>query len=260
MGTSSSYKGSSGKIPAAMRDGLNDWADSQTGANHSAIPESVIAQAIRIPVFSRSSGSGGGGGAGGGSGGSGTGGGSGKGSKQSAPKRSAHAYASTAGRAAAIAQAFRAGDREELARLGLNLDKLSSMPSRPEMVRAIVEAISEAQPGSDIPSEEQRQVAGYLVEWMLDTEVNQRVPDAAEVAEHAIGLIIAEIVLSEADEMESREGLSRDEFIDEVHETAQRVAAKADLKNAGTSADAMTKTIERGIRVVRKIYPAKDPS
>jgi len=259
MGTSSSYKGSSGKIPAAMRDGLNDWAESQTAGNHTAIPESVVAQAIRIPVFSRSSGSDGGSG-GGGSGASGTGGGSRKGGKQSQPQRSARAYASTAGRAAAIAQAFRDGDREELARHGLDLDKLSKMSSRAEMVRAIVEAISEAQPGSDIPSEEQRQVAGYLVDWMLDTELNQEMPDAAEVAEHAIGLIIAEIVLSEADEMESREGISRDEFIDQVHETSQRVAAKADLKNAGAGADAMTKSIERGIRTVRKIYSPKESS
>ena len=255
MGTSSSYKGSSGKIPKGLRDGLDDWADSQSGdaAKPTRIPENVVAQALRIPKFTRgSSGEGGGGGAGGGGAAGGAGGG-----KQSSPQRMAKSYSGTASRAAALASAFRSGDREELEKAGLNFDDLSKLPSRAELVRAIVDVVCEAQSESTIPNEEQRAIAGQLVDWVLDDDQNQSMPDAEATARYAIGLIAREIFLTEAGPaLTGRNGMTRDEIIAEVNETSQALAARANLSASSADASAIAKAIEQGIRNLRTIYKA----
>lgn len=249
MGTSSSYKGSSGKAPKAIREGLEDWAGSQTDKNHTDLPKQVVAQALNIPSFSRSSGSGGGSG-GGASGGGATGGGG-----QSSPQRSISSYARTAGRAASVAGAFRSGDRVELERAGLDFDTLAALSSNAERVRAIVDVICAADPNSDIASEEQRAIAGKLVDWMLDDTINQSIPDSADAAEHAIGLIAAEIFLSEAgDSLISGDGVSRDEMIDRINETSQAIAAQADIGKTGTDAKSIEKAITTGVKKLRGIY------
>ncbi|KRF31504.1 hypothetical protein [Yonghaparkia sp. Soil809] len=246
MGTSSSYKGSTGKVGRALRDGVDQWADGQADGQKTRIPEGVVAQALKIPVFSRRSAGGGGGGAGG------SGGGTGR--KQSAPRRDARAYAATASRAARLARAFREGDRETLAKAGLDFDSLSALPSRAEMVRAILDVVCEAQTSSDIPAEEQRDIAHHLLEWMLDTDVNPSTPDAAATAEHAIGVMIAEIFISESDEFTSTDSVSRENFIDEVYDASHQLAARANLSDAGASPDAIDSAIERGLRSLRRIF------
>lgn len=251
MGTSSSYKGSSSKVSSALRDGVDSWSQSQTDGTKSPVPERVVAQALNIPVFPRSSGSGGGGGGGGVGGGGGRQGGS---KKQSAPRRDARAYASTASRAASIARAFREGDREALEKAGLDFDKLSSLPTRSELVRAILDIVCGADMGSDIPAEEQRDIAAHLLDWMLDTDVNPTPPDAAATSEHAIGFIIAEMFLSEAGEFTSTNGVSRQEFIDGVHETSQILAARSDLSATGASQADIDRAIQKGLKWLRHTY------
>ena len=246
MGTSSSYKGSTGKVGRALRDGVDQWADGQTDGQKTRIPEGVVAQALKIPVFSRRSSGGGGGGP--------SGGGGGIGRKQSAPRRDARVYASTASRAANLARAFREGDREALAKAGLDFDSLSALPTRAEMVRAILDVVCEAQTSSDIPAEEQRDIAHHLLEWMLDTDVNPSTPDVAATAEHAIGVMIAEIFISESNEFTSTGSVSREDFIDEVYDTSHHLAARANLSETGASPDAIDTTIERGLRYLRRIY------
>lgn len=243
MGTSSSYKGSNSAASRKIRDGVTNWTQAQTSGTGTSMPEGVVALALSIPRFSRTPGTGDGGGS--------ISGGQGK---QSGPQRSAHAYASTASRAAGLARAFREGDREALSEAGLDLDTISQMPSRAEMVRAIVEAVCDADMGSDIPSEEQREIAAHLLDWMLDTDTNTKVPDAAATAEHAIGLIVAEIFLSEAGEYSSEEGVSRDDFINTVYETSMVLAAKANLGRSGASQEAIDKAIEKGLRFLRRTY------
>lgn len=245
MGTSSSYKGSTSKVGRALRDGVDQWADGQTGGQRTGIPERVVAQALKIPVFSRGSSGGGGGG---------TSGGGGTGRKQSAPRRDARAYAATASRAANLARAFRDGNREALAKAGLDFDALSALPTRAEMVRAILDVVCEAQTSSDIPAEEQRDIAHHLLEWMLDTDVNPSTPDAAATAEHAIGVMIAEIFISESNEFTSTDSVSREDFILEVYDTSHHLASRANLSETGASPDAIDSAIERGLRYLRRIY------
>lgn len=253
MGTSSSYKGSTSKVSRVLRDGVSDWAGSQDGGTPTALPESVIAQALKIPVFPRSSGGGGGGGGTGG--GAAGGGGTPRSGKQSSPRRDARAYASTASRAAGLARAFREGDRAALEKAGLDFDKLSSMSTRSEMVRAILDVVLEAQTSSDIPTEEQRDMAGALLDWMLDTDQNPDLPDAAATSEHAIGLIVAEIFLSESGEFTSRDGLTREQFIDSVYDASQQLASRANMSDHGASQGSIDKAIESGLRILRRLYP-----
>lgn len=250
MGTSSSYKGSSSKASSKLRDGVDQWEQEQTDAVRTSIPQKVIAQVFNIPIFSRRS-------SGGGSGGE-VGADSGSsprvGQKQSAPRRDARAYATTAGRAANLARAFREGDRETLARAGLDFDLLSSLPTRAEMVRAILDVVCEAQTSSDIPTEEQRDIAGRLLDWMLDVEQNETLPDAAATAEHAIGIIIAEIFLSETGEFRSSDAITREEFVDAVYETSQQLASRAQTSLRNASQDSIDSAIESGLKFLRRVY------
>jgi hypothetical protein len=209
----------------------------------------VVAQALNIPVFPRSSRSGG---SGNGGGGGSRGGGGGK--KQSAPRRDARAYASTASRAASIARAFREGDREALEKAGLDFDKLSSLSTRAELVRAILDTVCAADMGSDIPAEEQRDIAAHLLDWMLDAEENPTPPDAVSTTEHAIGFIIAEMFLSEAGEFTSTDGVSRQDFIDGVHETSQTLSARSELSASGASQPEIDRAIQKGLKWLRRTY------
>lgn len=122
------------------------------------------------------------------------------------------------------------------------------------MVRSILDVVCEAQTGSDIPAEEQREIAAHLLDWMLDPEMNPSPPDAASTAEHAIGLIIAEIFLSEAGEFSSTNGVTREQFVEGVYDASQQLAARANLAEAGASQAAIDKAIEKGLRFLRRTY------
>ena len=258
MGTSSSYKGSTSKVSRVLRDGVDQWSQDQGDGSKSPIPESVVAQALNIPRFPRSSG--GSGGSGGGGGGAAGGGRQGSGTKkQSSPQRNARAYASTASRAANLARAFRDGDREALAKAGLDFDKLSALPSRAEVVREILSVVCDVDMGSDIPAEEQRDIAAHMLDWMLDTDLNPSPPDAAAITEYAIGQIIAEMFLSEAGEVTSTDAVSREEFVGEVYEASQRLAARSKLAQTGASQQEIEGAIQKGLKFLRRTY-ARDSS
>lgn len=252
MGTSSSYKGSTSKNARGLRDGLSDWSKDSGADGQTPLPESVLSKALFIPKFTR--GAGGGGGPSGGSGGGGS-----SRSGQSSPQRSARAYAATAGRAAGAARAFREGNAEALQREGLDFEKLSALPSRAEMVRAILDAVCEAQDASDIPNEEQREIALHLIDWMLDTDINPSVPSTAEIAEHSIGLIVAEVFLSETNEF-TPPGKTREQFVEQVYDVSQNLASRADLSSkTAASQRTIEEAIEKGLKFLRRLYP-KDQS
>ena len=244
MGTSSSYKGSSGKASRAVRDGVDQWSSDRLNGSGAGLPQNVVANTLRIPAFPR---------AGGGT----SGGGSSSSGRQQSPHRNAREYAATAGRAANLARALRAGDREALERAGLDYDALQAMPSRAEMVRTILEVVCEAHTSSDIPSEEQRAIASRLLDWMLDDEQNPTPPPPTEAAEYAIGIMIAEMFLSEAGEFTSTGTVSREDFVNEVYEAADNLAGRADLTGTTTGADAIEAAITRGLKFLRRTYASE---
>lgn len=242
VGTSSSYKGSTSKAARDLRDGIGEWAKDRAKTPGRPMPQRVVGQALNIPVFARRVGD-----APSGSGTSGSG-------KQSAPRRVAHDYASTAGRAAALARAFREGDRAALEKAGLDFDELQSLPSQAEMARAILDVVCDAQNSSDIPTEEQRDIASQLLDWVLDDVKNPVPPTAAATAEYAIGVMIAEIFISESGEVSSTDVTSRAEFVDAVYDTSIQLASRAELSEERTPPDRIADAIERGLRSLRHIY------
>lgn len=244
MGTSSSYSGSSSKAAKAIRDSVDSWSKSQANEK-TPVPTSAVAQALNMPGFTR------------GHGGRGRGGGGGGGGKQSGPRRSASTYAATASRAARLARAYREGDRAVLEKAGLDFDKLSALPTRAELVRAILDVVCGTDMGSDIPAEEQREISAHLMDWMLDADQNPTPPNAAETSEHAIGLIIAETFLSEAGEFTSTDAASREEFIEGVYESSKVLAAESDLSGTGATQDDIDRAIQKGLRWLRRTH-AKD--
>ncbi|ORB43512.1 hypothetical protein BST41_05145 [Mycolicibacterium porcinum] len=99
------------------------------------------------------------------------------------------------------------------------------------------------------------------MDWMMDDALNSELPDAAETAEHAIGLIAAEIFISEAgDTLVGNDDVSRDELIDGINETSQVLAAQANLAAGATDAASIEKAITKGVRALRKIYKPVTPA
>ena len=95
--------------------------------------------------------------------------------------------------------------------------------------------------------------ASALLE-MLDPEQNATLPDAAATAEHAIGLTIAEIFLSESGEFSSSDAVTREEFVEQVYETSQHLAARANLSERIASQEAIDTAIERGLKYLQRVY------
>jgi len=264
MGTSNSYSGSGGKPAKDLRAELDAWlddAESQpkpAGADQPDLPSlplSALVPALFVPAVGRRTSSGSGGGGGGGS--TTTGGNGGAGPRASG--RTISGYANTAGRAAAAARAFRDGDRDALEKLGLDFDALSSLPSRFEMVRAIVEVICEAQTESDINAEEQRTIAALVADWVLDPAVNSATPASEDVARQAIALIATQVYLTEATAQIDKHAntIDRAQFNKRVAETAGVLAGTAELSNTGATAGDLSKAIRRAISGLRKIHSPK---
>ncbi|RIS81339.1 hypothetical protein D2E44_14895 [Mycobacteroides abscessus] len=96
---------------------------------------------------------------------------------------------------------------------------------------------------------------------MLDDALNADLPGAAETAEHAIGLIAAEIFISEAgDTLVGSDDMPRDELIERINETSQALASLANLATSSTDADSIAKAITRGVRALKKIYAPVSPA
>ncbi|WP_186324512.1 hypothetical protein [Microbacterium paludicola] len=128
------------------------------------------------------------------------------------------------------------------------------MPSRSELVRAILDVVCGADMGSDIPAEEQREIAAHLMDWMLDTDQNPTPPSAVETSEHAIGLIIAETFLSEAGEFTSTNSVSREDFVDGVYESSKVLAAESNLSDTGATQEDIDRAIQKGLRWLRRTH------
>lgn len=271
MGTSGSYSGSGGAIGDAIRDGLGDWIDSlppgagQSGPLAEGAPDDGPASdtpaqpkldpKVLLPIVGmlrpRTSGGGSGNGPSGGGAGSG-GGSSGGGRRGGGPTRTAAGSARTAGRAAAAAYAYRAGDAETLDRLGLSFAELTALGDPFEITRRIVDAACGPLGDSTIEDYEQRLVAADVAEWVLTQDVNGQPPTPEEIVRHTIALIIADVVLSETGEIinnSGQAGLAEQE----IRDAAEALAARQNLSADGVSETEFAQAIERGIETLRSI-------
>jgi hypothetical protein len=272
MGTSGAYGGSGGADGRAIRDAVADAISSAGGGADKPVrtdlgdqppDQDASDQGTSAPsrvdpnsaahaanLFSRSPGSSrtGSGGArrrtaaSGGSGGSRSSGG---------PQRSAARAAAVAGRAAAGAIAYRAGDQATLERLGLDFNELRQLGDPFEVIRRIVEMACGA-PESTIQDDEQRMVAAGVAEWIVVAEGDGGTPSPQEVARQTVGVIIAEVLLSESGEMLSAQvgaGISEQD----IRDASDAAAARIEFSDSGTSEVELAAAIEAGLETLREI-------
>jgi hypothetical protein len=267
MGTSGSYSGSGGKLGDRVRNDVGDWIDSlpvgptQPGQDVPGDQDTQPAQQRRLdpsvllpivgllrPRLARGGRSDGPGGGGGGGGAPETGGGRSGGG----PHRSVARSASTAGRAAAAAFAYRSGDAPTLAEFGLDYAELAALGNDFEVTRRIVDAACGPRADSTIEDHEQRLVAADVAEWVLSQQQDGAPPTPEEIVRHTIGLIIADAALSEAGELvnnSERANLAESE----IRDAAEALAARATLSVGGATEAEFTRAIEEGIETLRTI-------
>lgn len=273
MGTSGAYSGSGGKDGKAVRDAVADYlqgnstsppggpADQQSeqpgpedpaeqaAPDRSRLDPASLQRILNLIRPGASSG-GHGDGPGGGGGGVARSGGQGR-SRTAGPQRSATRSATTAGRAAAGAYAYRTGDAATLERLGLDYNELRGLGDDFEVLRRIVNMACSA-PDSTIEDHEQRLVAAEVAEWVFDQEGDGALPSPEEIVRHAIGLVIAETILSETGDLIN--GTDQAVLAEaDVRDAAEALANRAELSVDGATETEIARAIESGIDTLRDI-------
>jgi len=259
MGTSKSYSGSGGKAAKNIQRDVHDWLEQLPPAPDSpenpqdAVPALEPNSLLNVIALIRPRSKGGSGGDGPGGGARGvadatTGGRSGGGARRSVART-----ASTAGRAAAAAYAFRVGDRVTLERLGLDFSELEALGNPIEVARRIVDAACGPRSDSTIEETEQRLVAAEVAEWVLVQEVEGYVPTPEEITRHALAVIIADAYLTESGGLISTH--DRAELAEQqIRDAAEALAARANLSLNGVSEDEFARAVEQGIEDLRRIH------
>lgn len=283
MGTKNSYTGGGGAAGRKLRNEVTEWLDSLPSGppdtppsddskpppdpERPEVPDSeqpevpVLPQEAILPVIGlfrpsssgSSDGPGGMGGAGAGRGAAGraaTGGGGGA-------RRSAARSAATAGRAAAAAYALRTGDAATLAELGLDYGTLRALDDPIEVTRQIVAAACGPLSDGTIEDDEQRIVAAEVAQWVLEENEGGAPPDPTEIVRVAIAHVIFEAATNET-AARLREGdrplRATREAERQIRETAEALAARAELSPDGPTAVEFARAIEQGIEALREIW------
>ncbi len=273
MGTSGSYGGSGSKPAKALRQGVSDWLDGlpESGPptdrppdppdNQSALPKLAPEAVLNVvPMFRprpRSGGGDGPGGMGGGAGAAQGDGTTGGGGRRGGAQRSAARSASTAGRAASAAYAFRTGNAGALRELGLDYDELRSSGDAIHVTRKIVEAACGPLSDGTIEDEERRKVAAEIAAWVLEEQEGQAPPTPEEIVREAIARIIFEAATTESAQ-QLRDG-KRPEWATEegerqIRECADALAQRAELTATGPTTDEFERAIETGIETLRRMW------
>lgn len=262
MGTKGSYSGGGGAAGNDVREGLEDWLDSLPGADTTAspptddrpqnaphiatrpAPSSPAGRVLPAVALFRSSRGG-------------TGGGKARASGTAALTRSTATSARSAGRGAAAAYAYRAGDAQTLRDLGLDYDALRANPNIFDVAHQIAQKVCEDLPDGTIETAEQLQVVGNLAEWLLDSDAAGADVSLGQIAEEAVALILAEAYLVEtASTLNTKDmtGAQRADFEIGVRQAAEELAAHANLSPAGPTPAEFTTAIARGLEYLRSVY------
>lgn len=280
MGTSGSYTGGGGKPGKDLRDGIADWADTLPSspppetappapANDGATPDGApgaspapsLGPEALLPVIGlfatrprgRSDGPGGGGGrisGGEGSGGSG-------GGRRGGAQRSAALSATTAGRAAGAAYAYRTGDAATLSELGLDYDELRASGDSITISQRIVQVACGASSDGTIEDDERREVAARVTLWVLEENETGAPPNPDEIARYALAEILFEAMAVEGGAL-LRDG-KRPAWVTregerQMRETANVLAQQANLSPQGASIAELERALEDGLETLRAIW------
>lgn len=162
-----------------------------------------------------------------------------------------------AGRAGALARAYASGDRAVLERAGLNYDELRGLDDRVAVGIRIVEAAFDSRADSTIEDDESREIVAKVVEWILESPVDQT-PTPDEIVRHSIELIIADVTLTEVGDLiraeSSRE--RRAEAEQEIRDAATVYASQVTLNATGPTEQEIAAAIEGGIHELGRIFGA----
>ena len=172
-------------------------------------------------------------------------------------QRSAARSASTAGRAAAAAYAFRSGNAAALGELGLSYSALQVIDDPIDVTRQIVEAACGPLSNGTIEDDERRIIAAQIAQWVLEENEGGAPPDPVEIVREAIALIIFEASTSET-AAKVRDGnrppaATRD-IERQIRDSADALAQRAELSPDGPTPAEFGRAIERGIESLRKIW------
>lgn len=275
MGTSGAYSGSGDTAGKRLRRELNQWLDdippnddrpeppddsdnppADTSPTQGHLSLDTLLNVIPLLRPRTGAGRGGDGPGGGGLGPGGTRG-PGTGTRnRGGAQRTAAGFATTAGRAAAAAYAYQAGDATALARLGLDYAELRALGDPLEVTVRIVNAACGPLSESTIEHEEQRYVAGEIAQWVIEQGEAGAMPTPEEIVRKTIALIIQEAALSEAgaiarqaDRPENTGELTERE----IEEVAEVLAGRAELSVNGTTEEEITQAVEDGIETLRRM-------
>jgi hypothetical protein len=256
MGTSGAYSGSGGRDGKAVRDAIADYLDGAPDPSDDQTPSETThldpANLQRIIHLIRPRAGGGpGGGPGGGGVAAATGGGGRSSRASGGPQRSAARAARTAGRAAAGAYAYRTGDAATLQRLGLDYAELRAIGDDFEVLRRIVGMACSA-PDSTIEDHEERLVAADVAEWVFTQGGDGSLPSPEEIVRHAVAVIIAETILSEAGDLINASDRAEISEAD-VRDAAEALANRAELSVDGATEEEIARAVEGGIETLRDI-------
>lgn len=281
MGSSGSFKGSSGKDASSLRDAIAEWLgdDASTAPSGEGEPQDnpdnsgsnvtptthlspdAITPAIRL--WSR--GPSGGGSGGGGSGASGSrksssdGANKGKNRGSGSVHRTVSSVAGPAGRASSLAQSFAAGDRQAIESAGLNFDELRQLNDPLEVGKQITDVAFDTQPDGTIEDYEARIIIAELVSWMMETPEQQK-PAPADVVKRTIELMIARATLTEVGDTirkKEKDQNRRRETESEIRLAARVKASKVNLNKVGATSADIAKAIEDGVKQLTDIYGEK---
>ena len=280
MGSSGSFKGSSGKDAGSLRDAIAEWLGDEASTTPSAegVPQDnpnssdpsatptphlspdVITPAIRL--WSRGSNGGGGGGSpttGGSSRKSSSETSSGKGRGSGGVHRTVSSVAGPAGRASSLAQSFATGDRQAIEAAGLDFDKLRQLNDPLEIGKQITAVAFDAQPDGTIEDSEARLIVAELVSWVMEAPEKQK-PEPIDVVRRSIELMIARATLTEVGDTirKEKDQGRRKEAESEIRRAAKVKASKVSLNSIKASSTEITKAIEDGVRQLAEIYGEKE--
>jgi hypothetical protein len=193
---------------------------------------------------------GGGGGISGGSGGSGSG-------RRGGAQRSAALSATTAGRAAGAAYAYRTGDAATLSELGLDYDELRASGDSITISQRIVQVACGASSDGTIEADERREVAARVTLWVLEENESGAPPNPDEIARYALAEILFEAMAVEGAAL-LRDG-KRPAWVTregerQMRETANVLAQQADLSPQGATIAELERALEDGLETLRAIW------
>jgi hypothetical protein len=171
------------------------------------------------------------------------------GATSSGVRRSAQRVASSAGRAGAIASAYRRGDRAALEDVGLDLDELRALDDPREVGRRILDVVLPERDDS-LAGNEERWILAKLMSFMFEQRPDGSTPSAEEIVRKTIELMVYKGAITECGDTirKAPDGQRRANIDNELKRMAAAVARRAEFSVAAPTRSEISAAVAAGIR------------